>query len=87
MITLTSTFSMMSLSSAGVIPTVQPPLNVSVTLPCVRSTTGLHGACVRKSCAGEIVAQRSDAVATTNRATAGFMKEPARKGIAFETPE
>jgi hypothetical protein len=43
------TLSMMSLSSAGVIPTVQP-LKVSVTLPCVRSTTGLHDACVRTAC-------------------------------------
>jgi hypothetical protein len=55
--------SMMSLSSAGVISTAQPPLKVTVTLPCVRSITGLHGACVLTSWAYEALTQKSETVA------------------------
>src|SRR5262252_4485212 len=67
-----STLSMMVPSSAGAIPTVQPPLKVTVTLPWVRSITGLHGACVRSSCASAAAAQSSDARAMIVRACARF---------------
>jgi hypothetical protein len=51
----------MSLSSVGVIPTVQPPLKVTVTFPWVRSMTGLHGAWVLTSCAKAGISKRSQA--------------------------
>src|SRR5215831_9004610 len=71
-----STFSMMSLSSAGVIPTVQPPLKVSVTLPCVRSMTGLHGACVRTSWAEIDPAGRNQTTINAERANEVIILHP-----------
>src|SRR5215831_745072 len=71
-----STFSMMSLSSAGVIPTVQPPLKVSVTLPCVRSMTGLHGACVLTSWAEVNPAGRNQTTINAERANEAIILHP-----------
>jgi hypothetical protein len=64
----------------------EPPLKASVTLPWVRSTTGLHGACVRTSWASEPAILKSiTPVMIIGRASCRFIGEsPQNQGRPFE---